>query len=284
MKKDYFDDWQQYLSPDEAEAYSEILEWESAPAKKQGLFHRISMPIYDGLKKIPPEYMDAISNIVREILGALMEYSHLTINEEAISLKISLKCGQAMQDNAQAQELPVKILDETARECVNLNSAVTTITGGLSGAAGFGGFLLELPVLYGFLFRIIQETAVCYGYRIDTPEEKQYILKILELSHISSDDSRQNNIAGLHTLHTAIRGGVSLNQAGSLEMGIGELAKRIGAFYSRRTLLIGFMILGGLVGAGTNFILSRQVSDSAYNTYRKRFIMDRAMARRVKRI
>ncbi len=286
MKKDYYDDWAQYLEVDEKTAYHEVMDWENRQEQGTSLFQNISLAVVNEIKKLSPEILTSTANTIREILKVLRDYSFSSINENTLSYKISLKCKRRVLLDRSIEQIPVGILDEAARECISFNRGAACVSGGLTGTVGFSGMLLDIPVLYGLLFRLIQETAICYGYRVNTPEEKLYILKILELGHIPEDTSRRSTITELHTLHTAMRGGVSLNQleARTLIRGFDEVASKIGILYSRRKIMTGLMILGGIIGAATNYVLTREVSLAAYNTYRKRFIMDRALARRMKRI
>lgn len=286
MKKDYFDDWAQYLDEDEQRVYEEVLAWENRPERESNALQTVSLAVLNEVKKLPPHMLTATTDTIHEILRVLRDYSWLTISEEKIAFKISLKCNQRVLLDRSLEQVPVGILDEAARECIQFNIGAGCITGGVSGLLGLGGLLMDLPLLYGALFRLVQETAICYGYRIDNPEEKLYVTKILELGHIPDETSRRSTVTELHTLHTAIRGGVSLNQIERLGLsrGLCELAGRIGLIYSRRKIIAALMIAGGITGAGMNYLLAREVSRAAYHTYRKRFIMDRAMARRLKRI
>lgn len=63
------------------------------------------------------------------------------------------------------------------------NLLLTSVEGIGMGAFGVG--LPDIPVFVGVVLKSVYEVALHYGYRYDTPEEKYFILKIIEtaLSH-----------------------------------------------------------------------------------------------------
>jgi len=66
------------------------------------------------------------------------------------------------------------------------NLLLTSVEGVGMGALGVG--LPDIPVFVGVLLKSVYEVALNYGYRYDTPEEKYFILKLIEtsLSHGSA--------------------------------------------------------------------------------------------------
>jgi hypothetical protein len=285
MNKDYYDDWADHLEADEKYAFREIEEWEKKNVTGGKPFQGLST-IMKELEKMSPQLSKNVSETVRVALATLRDYSRISVNDVAISDKVSQRCGSAMTSVNRNEAISVQILDGAARDCIAFNMKAASIEGGLTGALGMSGMLLDIPLLYGILFRLIHEVAICYGYSVDGPEEKLYMMKVLELGHMPDDTSRQGTITDLYTLHTAIRGGVSLNQIerSALARGMEALAERIGITYARRKISTILMIVGGITGAAMNYLLAKEVSEAAYNTYRKRFLMDRAMARRLGRV
>jgi hypothetical protein len=286
MIKDYYDDWAEHLEAEEKYAYREIIEWERRTNQGGKTIQSVSLSFIKEAEKFNPELVKNVSETIKLALTTLRDYAMLTVNEEAISARVSLKCSDAMTSINGNKAISVQILDGAAKDCITFNKVAASIEGGLTGVLGMSGMLLDIPVLYGILFRLIHEVALCYGYPIDSAQEKLYMLKILELGHTPDETSRQSTIADLYTLHGAIRGGMSLNQIerSGLSKGIEALAQRIGVLYSKRKIGMILMLLGAITGAAMNSILASEVSEAAYQTYRKRFLMDRAMARRMGRM
>jgi hypothetical protein len=285
MRRDYFDQWNEHLSNEEKKALDEILQWEGGKKDTKTL-QGFSLSYMKEAERKFPEVTKAVSQVTREVMTKLRDYARLTIDEGAIAMRVSLKCGEALEGGQSQDQIPLSILDETARESLRFNVITACTEGALTGTVGPLGFALDVPMVYTILFRLIQEVAVSYGYSIDSPEEKLYILKILELGHYSDDQSRNEAITDLYTLHAAIRGGMSLNyiERSGIMKGFQSLCSHIGLTYSKRKLSALFIIAGGIMGGAMNYILAREIADAAFNTYRKRFIMDRAQARCLNRM
>jgi len=285
MRRDYFDQWNDHLIDEEKKALDEILAWERGK-KDASTLQAFSLSYMKEAERRFPEVTKSVSMVTREVMTKLRDYARLTVDDQAIAMRVSLKCGEKLDDRNSQDLVPLGIFDETARESLRFNVITASTEGALTGAVGPLGFALDLPLVYTILFRLIQEVALSYGYSIDSPEEKLYILKILELGHYADDQSRNEAIADLYTLHTAIRGGMSLNsiERSGIMKGFQSLCSRIGISYSKRKLSALFIIIGGIMGGGMNYLLAREIADAAFNTYRKRFIMDRAQARRTNRI
>ncbi len=286
MNKDYYDNWLDYLDDEEKRVHEEVLEWENRPQRASGFLRWMSQTLTSQLAKLPSEYATPIVDSMRKVLTVLRDTALSTINVESIAYKVSLKCGKAVQEGVNDEHLPICILDEASRECIAFNISTSTVEGALCGAGGIHGIIIDIPVLYTFLYRLIGEVALCYGYDLTSQQEKMYVMKVLELGHQTDDSSRQGTIAELHVLHTAVRGGISPNSlTGKAALqSMNMLCEKIGLSYARRKLATILAVVGGVTGAAANYLLAREVGKAAYHTYRKRFIMDRAMARRLNRL
>lgn len=274
-------DWTQYLTEDEARVYEEIQKWEERPGAGFNYFKSLALPVAHEFHRMSPAFIDAIADSLREILKSFRDYSFNTVRSQAIIDKISQKAGRTIDTLADIREIEIGMLDRAADECRFFNRGAATLGGGMTGLIGFNGLLIDLPVLYTLLFRTIQEVSLCYGYAIDSPEERVYILKILELGHLPEDEPRKNTIGELMNLHAAIQGGISLSkcEAQAVLKSIQILSRRIAVQYLGRKLAFYIMLIGGVAGAGMNYLIAGQVADAAFYTYRKRFLMDRAQHR-----
>lgn len=286
MKKDYYDNWLDYLDDEEKRVYEEVLEWENRPQRTLNPLRWISLSCSSQLVKLPPEYAAPVINTFGKVLTVLRDTAMSTINTDSIAYKVSLKCGKAIESGVKDEHLPINILDEASRECIAFNIGTSTVEGALCGAGGIHGIIIDIPILYTFLYRLIGEVALCYGYDLTSMEERMYVMKVLELGHQTDDSVRQGTIAELHVLHTAVRGGISPNflTGKAAIQSMNALCERIGLSYARRKLVTILAVVGGVTGAAANYLLAREVGQAAYHTYRKRFIMDRAMARRLNRL
>jgi hypothetical protein len=279
---DFHTGWNLYLDEEETKAYNEILQWEERPGKIHESIGSITVPVLENMKKVPSNVTDSLTDMIREILKILRDYSSSTINRRFLLEKLSKKESREIGEIVDIKGIPIKNLDAAAKECIDFNLFAAAFEGGLVGFLGLNGIILDLPLLYGFLFRSIQEVSICYGYSVDSPEEKLHILKVLELAHTNGDEPRKNALEELRALQLSIRGGITINRLEGMGMvkSLEKLAEKIGGVLFRRKLALALMIVGSISGAALNYLFARQVADTAYYTYRKRFLMDRAEERR----
>jgi|GEM_PF-1414009 len=273
--------WSTYLDKEEMFAYQEILQWEEAPGKSFENYRSFATPVTDYLQKLSPEMMSQISIVVRSALKSLRDYSHYTVYPSSILEKISLKAGSRLDSLDQVKEISISCLDNAALECISFNRGVAAAEGGLTGLMGLQGLMIDLPFLYGVLFRIIEEISLCYGYRIDTPEERFHILTTLETSHMTEEKDRRAAFLKLANLQLSLRGGISLSDIQLyLSKGLTSLSQRLGSALLGRRLALILKVAGGVAGGIFNYLLAQQIADSAFHIYRKRFLADRAEERR----
>jgi len=273
--------WSTYLNKDEMYAYQEILQWEKAPGRSFENYCSFATPVNDYLQKLSPEMMNQVSIIVRSVLKSLRDYSHYTVYPSSILEKISLKAGSTLISLDQVKEISISYLDKAALECISFNRGVAAAEGGFTGMMGFQGLMIDIPFLYGVLFRIIEEISLCYGYRIDTPEERFHILTTLETSHMTEEKDRSDAFLKLANLQLSLRGGISLSHIQqNLSKGLMSLSQRLGSALLGRRLALILKIAGGVTGGIFNYLLAQQIADSAFHIYRKRFLTDRAEKRR----
>ncbi len=75
-------------------------------------------------------------------------------------------------------------------------SASTGAAAGLGGAVSMG---LDIPATIAIALRTIRDTGRAYGFDGEGPQEKIFRLKILELSALDNDDTRELRLADLET-------------------------------------------------------------------------------------
>jgi hypothetical protein len=269
------DEWTVFLTDDEKKALQEIRRWEEKSGKAFPCYRFLTLPLATKLREFSPTVLHSIVEIIRELLKTLRDYSAKTITRESLFRKIIRKSNRAVCSSADVKEVPLMALDRAARECIRFNIAAAVAEGGFSGLAGLNAFLLDIPLLYGFTFRLIQEVAICYGFSIEAPEEKVHMLKVLELGHLVDEESRKTAMTELATLQAAIKSGISINQK-AVVTATEAVAMTVSGLFIKNKAALALMLLGGVVGAGLNFLIIMGVAETAYFSYRKRFLMEKA--------
>lgn len=147
------------------------------------------------------------------------------------------------------------------------NLLLTSVEGIGMGAFGVG--LPDIPVFVGVVLKSVYEVALSYGYQYDTPEEKYFILKIIEtaLSHGSS--LMEGNARLNHYIENP-----SLPEKYDFTAQITNTS----ATMSKELLYLKFLQgipLVGAVGGAYNTVYLQQILKYAKLKYQRRFLSDK---------
>lgn len=157
-------------------------------------------------------------------------------------------------------------MEKSAEAAQLCNMAAATAEGLGLGALGIG--LPDIVLFTGVLLKGVYETALCYGFAYDTPEERMLILKMLEAAVSTGAERERRNAAVDEYLE---RGGLPCGRE-ALE----EQAERTARAFAADMLLLkwiqGLPVIGMLGGAG-NPVCFRRVMKYVGLKYRKRYLL-----------
>lgn len=161
------------------------------------------------------------------------------------------------------------------------NWAITTAAaeGGVTGATGVAGIVVDVPAILTLALRTIHKIGLCYGYRADTLEEKNFVLDILSAAGANSQKEKVSALVALQTLRTIIAKQTwkSMQNAGEKEamiLMIKALCKQLGVNLTKRKALQAIPVIGGGVGAAVNGSFMRDVGYAARRIYQQRWLQD----------
>lgn len=143
---------------------------------------------------------------------------------------------------------------------------VATVEGCVLGLLGFG--LPDIPILMSLLLRTVYQTALRYGFRYDSQQERYFILLVLSAA-LAKGSERMEYSLQADQMGRAIDRGERLTV--NLEEQMRQTAKALA-----RSMLVAKFIQGtsivGVVGGASNFSASRRVANMANLKYQKRFL------------
>ena len=136
------------------------------------------------------------------------------------------------------------------------------------GALGVG--LPDIPVFVGVVLKSVYEVALSYGYRYDTPEEKYFILKIIEtaLSRgtiLAEGNAKLNQYIEEHALPAEYDFTVQIADTSA------AMSKEL--LYLK--FLQGIPVIGA-VGGAYNTVYLQQILKYAKLKYQRRFLYEKA--------
>ncbi|MBI3927495.1 MAG: EcsC family protein [Armatimonadetes bacterium] len=273
--------WTDYLTPDETAILAEVDDW---VATRPGIVGRMiglaGKPFDFAYSKIPQSVQGAISQAVLKALTTMRDGTASLVSRKAIFQQIEALSGP-LEGAGGLLKVNVRILDRVAQDLTRKNRNACTVEGAAAGAAGLPGLALDIPALYGLLFKLIQETATCYGFPVKPPQERAHILKILDIGHHLDSDTKKAGMAELQTVQEMIRQGTPVHdlERYALHKGLQAMATNLAVSLTRRKLAQSAFIVGGLVGAGVNRMMASDIGEVAFHAYRRRFLMEVALSR-----
>ena len=156
-----------------------IATWKASNPNPLGeLFHRVTWPVARLIEVIVPDAA-ALSAV-----EAVYRASELAATRE----DIKLQAGVA--DLSELRQKPMQVCDDLSRKVGTTGQGVATLEGALTGAGGVWTTLLDIPLLYAVCIRTIIKAGHCYGYALDRPTDKAWVLGALTVALSDSKETR----------------------------------------------------------------------------------------------
>lgn len=156
--------------------------------------------------------------------------------------------------------------DNASRASKVRNMLITTIEGAGLGALGIG--LPDIVLFVAMLLRSVYETALQYGFTYDKPEDKLFILTMLETAMLSGKDWVERD--------AAVELMAECPEATTpTEGAINEQLQRTAAAFTTDLLVLKFiqgLPVVGLVGGLGNPVYYRKVMSYVELKYRRRYV------------
>ncbi|WP_040228543.1 EcsC family protein [Bhargavaea cecembensis] len=168
--------------------------------------------------------------------------------------------------------LPIRMMDTAAERVGEGRSKAAAVQGASTGIGGIFTLSIDIPLLLGLQLKTLQDIAMCYGYDPKLPEERLFIVKIMQF--VSSDASGKKLV--LKQL-----GLMNENPDAARKEVVSELRGWREVVYSYRErwgwkkLFQMVPVAGFVFGAITNRGVIRELAEAGKVFYRKRRIEER---------
>ncbi|MFD0051063.1 EcsC family protein [Actinomycetes bacterium NPDC127524] len=148
------------------------------------------------------------------------------------------------------------------------------------GASGSGGILLlggDFPAMLAINLRIVQLVAMTYGYEVNTPFEMMTALKVFRIGTLPK---RLQGAAWAELLQETpeedgeyfYQGSEDLTDPAWMKLPLNQLLKGAAITLFRKKLFQGIPLISMSIGAGSNYQLTRRVSEFAQKYYQYRYL------------
>lgn len=262
----------------EKNALKEIYIWKT-PKEKNFLQKSVSLittPINKAAEVIidSPYLGEVITKSISGLTTICNESAQTSIRPQAIFDDISSRSQFPVRKLDDIQKVDLVILDKSSSGLRTKYIAIATTEGAGTGAVGLPGIIVDIPSLILINFRAIGEYATYYGFDIELPEEKIFILNILSLASAPTDQAKHVAMAQLAKIATQVAKKKSWEELEKLVLVnmIKKMAEALGIRLTEAKLAQAVPVFGAFIGAGFNAYYTEKVCDAAYFLYKERFL------------
>jgi hypothetical protein len=239
------------LSDYEAHVVEEIAAWKG---EKMGIYGRVT-------NKVTRPFAWALRHVIPEIAARkAIEAAYATSDWLAGPAEVLQK--GAVQKLEELQHKSLELSDRLADQIGLGSQAVAAVDGAVTGAGGFLFAAADVGALAVVALRAIHRLGHCYGYPLDQPQDRAYILGILMVAGIKSPTERLELLGKLQQVeHWVLAETVEALALESLSKQFIKLAS-----------LEAVPGVGAVFGSVANVVFVRQVLRTARHIFQERWL------------
>ncbi|TMV46902.1 EcsC family protein [Paenibacillus mesophilus] len=229
------------------------------------------------LDKLTPQAIQKkIGQAIDELGGYVQTGGRYLVSEKSMLASLERTAKEAGYEGAsvatvaQAGELPLAVMDRAADRLAESRKKIAAVQGATTGFGGLFTLAVDIPALLGLSLKVLQETAICYGFDPNDPRERVFIVKCLQFS--SSDIVGKKAV--LEELAT-YDGATDGKQLASQLQGWREVITTYRDNFGWKKLFQLVPVAGMLFGALLNKSTVNDVAEAGKMMYRKRRIIRR---------
>lgn len=230
-----------------------IASWKSSHPNPFGeLFHKVTRPVGKFFEIIVP---DALA---LRAIDAVYDVSNLAATQE----DIKLQAGVA--DLAEMRQKPMQVCDDLSRRVGTMGQGVATLEGALTGAGGVWTTLLDVPLLYTVCLRTIIKAGHCYGYALDKPADKAWVLGALTVALSDSREKRTDLMLQLRTIEDLLLEDIQED----------VIVETTASLLTQVEILEDIPLVGAAGGALVNLWVAHRADLTARHLFQERWLRD----------
>jgi hypothetical protein len=177
------------LTEYESRQVEKIAAWKAEYPNPFGeIFRRAAQPIAKVVEAVVPDQFALAA------INAAYKASELSATRSDIMLQAGVS------DLSELKHKPMEVCDALSRRVGTLAQGTAVVEGALTGAGGVWTTLLDVPLLFTLCIRTIIKTGHCYGYELDRPTDKAWVLGALAVALSSTKERRTELMARLREI------------------------------------------------------------------------------------
>lgn len=261
------------LTDYESSQVAAIQEWNNAePGVLSKSFGLLVEPAAKLIQQIIPE--GAISGAIE---GSAWLGYHLTDLED-------IKRDGEVEELEELRGKGLEISDRLADEVHNWAIGLASVQGASTGVMGFFGAPIDVPALVVMAMRCIYKIGACYGYKLDQPVDRQFVLGILSKASANNVKEKLLAQAALKELEVLIskvtwkkmaeKAAQDAMSKEGVVFGMKTLCKQLGINLTKRKALSAVPVIGAAVGGSVNGWYLKEVGWAARRSFQERWLIE----------
>jgi hypothetical protein len=248
------------LTAYEAEQVRQIGAWKSEPPHPLSeLWKMIALPAARAVEKVLPDAA------VRSAIERSYDASELLAGREDIQRQAGVK------DLTELRNEPLEICEGLAKRVGLAAQTLATAEGAATGAGGVLTTLIDVPLLFVLALRTVLRIGHCYGYPLDQPKDRPFVLGLLIAATSGSLEIRRQRLSRLRELEDLV-----LEEA-QVEI----LTEEVLAFLFQLEVFEGVPGIGAISGALLNLMFMHRVDITARRVFQERWLRDNGKIREI---
>jgi hypothetical protein len=230
-----------------------IATWKSEhPNPFAELFRRASQPVAEVVEYLLPD------RAALAALNAAYEAASRISNPSGIRRRASV------QEIEELREKPLEFCDGLAREVGHSTQGLATVEGAVTGAGGIFTTLIDIPLIFVLCVRTIIRTGHCYGYTLNGPNDKAWVLGAVAVALSSTKAKRVERLARLREIEDVLLEEVQE------QIVIEEFASLL----TQLEIVADIPLFGAATGALLNLSVANRIDRTARHLFQERWLRD----------
>jgi hypothetical protein len=248
------------LSDYEAGQVREIAAWKSEPPNPfSELFKRVMLP---GARLVERLIPDAV---VRAAIEKAYDAAEVTLS------KGDLKAQAGVRDFAALRKKSLEQCDTLANRVGRVALTVSAVEGAATGAGGPLTTLFDIPLLFTLSIRTILKIGYCYGYELDGPRDRAFVLGVLLAATSSTLDVRRTRLSQLREIEDMLLEETQQD----------VIADEVASFLFQIEVFEEVPGVGAVSGALLNLAFLRRVEITTIRVFQERWLRDNGKVDRI---
>jgi flagellar biosynthesis chaperone FliJ len=273
------------LTDREAKVLNEIQEWERnllnyEPNDFQLTYEKYLQQSFSLLpEKVQRQFFSVIDSWLFH-LHSLIQGAQLQMDAKERILSSGRIFKKDLEKIEDLKQLQIEQLEYIAEQQIARHRLYSFAQGGLAGTGGPLLLSADIPAIAVINLRAVQLIAMTYGVEVNTPFEMMTSLKVFHTATLPPRLQKEGwtmlmNELQSHDDDYFYEGNEEITDITWLEQPVQQLLKALVITLFRKKLIQGIPLVSMAIGAGTNYQLTRKVTDVAHKYYQLRYLKEK---------